>query len=142
LGLANTWVSEGNIMDLRRWAIWASLPTPVWIVDPPTLHSQQDPIAFADSSQRVDLTKFPPLPGSHRSSSGSIWFGFSIAASETVTEPAVMNYLDHLLVRGGCQADRLSKKEAVRIYHHGDLVLVASCGTTRGKEGPDINAGG
>lgn len=105
------------------------------------------PLHLEEILQRIDLRKLPFMAGNSRTGAGVGSYGFSGTVSEKFTVDSVMKYLDKLLTDSGCVRDTDPKLEyrdatgAERFYWHGDLLLAASCGISRGDSGPDINAG-
>lgn len=104
------------------------------------------PLHLEEILQRIDIRKFPFMAGNSRTGSGVEHYGFSGAVSESFTVDSVMNFLDKLLLDAGCLRGTDPNLEshyatgAGRMYWLGDLMLSASCGTSRGSSGPDINA--
>jgi hypothetical protein len=105
------------------------------------------PVHVREVLQRIDMRKFPFMDGNSRTWPGTKSYGFSGAVSASFNVENVMNYLDKLLLDAGCVRGTDPSLEfrietgAAKIYWHGDLMITASCGTSRGTNGPDINAG-
>lgn len=105
------------------------------------------PVHVDEVLQRIDLRKFPFMEGNSRTWPGIKSYGFSGAVSASLNVESVMNYLDKLLLDAGCvrgtdpSLEYQSETGAEKMYWHGDLMISASCGTSRGTVGPDINAG-
>lgn len=87
------------------------------------------------------------MEGHDRASAKIQHYGFSAPVSDEFSVDGVMNYLDELLVKANCvrgtdpTLEMRVETGASRLYWHGDLMITASCGTSRGSNGPDINSG-
>ena len=105
------------------------------------------PLHLEEVLQRIDLRKFPFMEGNSRSSASIESYGSSAPVSEKFSVDSVMSYLDKLLLDAGCVRGTDSSLEmraetaASTLYWHGDLMITASCGISRGSTGSEINSG-
>ncbi|MDZ4819060.1 MAG: hypothetical protein SGJ20_08820 [Planctomycetota bacterium] len=103
------------------------------------------PLHQAEIIRRIDLRKLPFMEGNSRHSATIATYGFSMEASSGKTPADAMAFMDKILKEKGCERfasrdfDLEDPKYGSRLYQHGDLVLLANCGTSRGTNGPDLN---